>query len=250
MKKICVLLTAALLAAAPVWAADHHHAHWSYSGKTGAKHWGAMEEGFKTCAIGKAQSPINIVAKQAEKGGLKPLELAYASSAGEIVNNGHTIQVNLANAGSLTLDGAAYRLLQFHFHSPSEEQINGKHFPLVAHFVHKSEAGQLAVVGVLFKVGKENAALKEVFANLPAKEGDKQALTANLDPAAVLPENRAYYGFMGSLTTPPCSEEVRWHVLKTPVEVSKAQLKAFTKLYKMNARPVQPLHGRKVQVSE
>ena len=163
-----------------------------------------------------------------------------------MVNNGHTIQVNLPAAGAVTLDGVEYKLLQFHFHTPSEEKIDGKAYPLVAHLVHKNAQGQLAVVAVLFRVGKENTALKPVFEHLPTKESETFKLGLDINSADLLPANRAYYAFMGSLTTPPCSEEVRWQVLKTPVELSASQLAAFRRLYQMNARPVQPLNGRKV----
>ncbi len=155
------------------------------------------------------------------------------------------MQVNLPAGGAASIDGVEYKLLQFHFHTPSEEKFDGKPYPLVAHLVHKSAQGQLAVVAVLFKVGKENAALKPVFDKLPPKEGDTLALEA-INLADLLPADPSYYAFMGSLTTPPCSEDVRWQVLKTPVTLSAAQLAAFRKLYKMNARPVQPLNGRKV----
>lgn len=248
MKKIAAFCA---LAALPftVLAAGHGHAHWGYEGKAGAAHWGSLEPGFALCKDGKAQSPINIVTTQAAKAALTPIGIGYQATAGEVINNGHTIQVNLNDAGNASFGHSPYKLLQFHFHSPSEEQIDGKHFPMVAHFVHKNAEGKLAVVAVLFKQGKENTALKAVFNQLPAHEGDKVAL-ASIDPAAVLPESLDYYGFEGSLTTPPCSEGVRWQVLKTPMELSAAQISAFKKLYKMNARPVQPLHGRKIQVSE
>lgn len=244
-------LTAAivsLIAAAPAFAGGGH-AHWGYEGHHGATHWGDMEEGFKTCRLGRQQSPIDIESKAVEKADLKPIGFAYAAGTAEVVNNGHTVQVNLLAGGSANFEGGDHQLLQFHFHTPSEEKIDGKAYPLVAHFVHKNAEGKLAVVAVLFKLGRENAALKPVFGQLPAKEGESLKLES-LDPAAVLPADRAYYAFMGSLTTPPCSEEVRWQVLKTPVEISPGQLAAFQKLYKMNARPVQPLHGRKVQASQ
>jgi carbonic anhydrase len=178
----------------------------------------------------------------------KPLRFGYAASAGSVVNNGHTIQVDLVEAGALALDDGAYRLLQFHFHTPSEEQIDGQYHPLVAHLVHRSEQGKLAVVAVLFKIGQENAALKPVFDNLPAKPGAKNLLARPLDAATLLPADRAHYAFAGSLTTPPCSEGVRWHVLKTPVELSATQLQAFSTLYGMNARAVQPLNGRQIRL--
>jgi carbonic anhydrase len=221
--------------------------HWSYQGHGRAARWAELDEGFKTCKLGKHQSPINVVTRAVEKSAdAKPIGFAYAAGPGEVVNNGHTIQVNLPAAGSVTLDGVEYKLLQFHFHTPSEEKIDGKSYPLVAHLVHKSAQGQLAVIAVLFKAGKENTALKPVFDHLPAKEGETLKLDVAINSADLLPANRAYYAFMGSLTTPPCSEEVRWQVLKTPVELSTSQLAAFRKIYKMNARPVQPLNGRKV----
>lgn len=244
-----LLISAACLLAAPFAHADGPH--WGYQGHGGPKEWASLDDGFKTCKLGKAQSPINIETKKVEKPGeAKPIGFAYASGAGEVVNNGHTIQINLPSSGAITLDGTEYKLVQFHFHTPSEEKIDGKNYPLVAHLVHKSAQGQLAVVGVLFKAGKENAALKPVFAALPAHSGETAKLDAPFDAAALLPSDHAYYAFMGSLTTPPCSEEVHWQVLKTPVEVSSAQLNAFHKLYAMNARPVQPLNGRKVVLAQ
>jgi len=225
--------------------------HWSYQGHGDAAHWAELDPGFTTCKLGKNQSPIDLHTKDiAKSADAKPIAFAYAAGPGEVVNNGHTIQINLPAAGAVTLDGTEYKLLQFHFHTPSEEMVDGKPYPLVAHLVHKSAQGQLAVVAVLFKTGQENAALKPVFAKLPAKEGETSKLDAPINLADLLPAGRAYYAFMGSLTTPPCSEEVRWQVLKTPVEISTAQLASFKKLYAMNARPVQPLNGRKVVLSQ
>ncbi|OWW18306.1 hypothetical protein AYR66_01650 [Noviherbaspirillum denitrificans] len=191
---------------------------------------------------------IDIAAIGAKKAELPALAFSYTPTAAEVVNNGHTIQVNLAEGGTLTLDGVPYKLLQFHFHTPSEERINGKSYPLVAHLVHKSAEGKLAVVGVMIKEGKINTALKEVFDNLSNAEGEKKALNGDLKIADMLPSG-GYYKYTGSLTTPPCSEGVRWQVMKQPIEASKDQIKAFQKLYKMNARPVQPLNGRKLEQS-
>lgn len=246
---LSLLATAGFMAASAAQAADKPH--WGYQGHGSPAHWAELEPDYKTCKLGRLQSPINIETRKVEKSGeAKPIGFAYtADSAGEVVDNGHTIQVNLPGAGAITLDGTEYKLLQFHFHTPSEESFDGKRYPLVAHLVHKNAQGQLGVVAVLFKLGKENAALQPVFTHLPAKAGDKRPLETSFDPAALLPTDHAYYAFMGSLTTPPCSEEVRWQVLKTPVELSKAQLAAFTRRYAMNARPVQPLHGRKVVLS-
>jgi len=229
-----------------IHAADSHAPHWGYGE---AAKWGDLSAEFKECKLGKEQSPIDIATKATEKAKLAAIGFNYKAGAGEVVNNGHTIQVNLADAGSAKFAAGDYQLLQFHFHTPSEEKVDGKNFPMVAHLVHKSAAGGLGVVGIMFKEGKENAALKSVFEAMPVKEGGMSALKGKLDPVDLLPADKGYYAFKGSLTTPPCSEGVAWHVLKQPVELSKAQIEAFRKLYKMNARPVQPLNGRKVQES-
>lgn len=247
MKLRIPLLGAALLAAScSSFAAGP--AHWGYEGHEGADHWGKLDPSFKTCKTGKEQSPINITSTK-KSADLKPIGFAYSPSAAEVVNNGHTIQVNLANGGSIKLGQDEFQLLQFHFHTPSEEQIDGKSFPLVAHLVHKSTDGKLAVVAILFTLGKENAALKNVFGTMPAQGGTSKPLAGNFNAADLLPQDQAYYAFKGSLTTPPCSEGVRWQVLKQTQEISVEQFAAFKGLYPLNARPVQPLHGRKVQSS-
>lgn len=248
MMKFKLALGAALLASAVgAQAADAHAPHWEYKGKHGPQAWSEVDPSFSACKLGHEQSPIDI--HGAHKANLAPLALDYHGSAAEVVNNGHTVQVNLSEGGSLTLDGVAYKLVQFHFHTPSEEHINGKAYPMVAHMVHKSEDGKLAVIGVLLKEGKENAALKPVFDGLPATEGAKVALERAFDAKLLLPSDHGYYKFAGSLTTPPCSEGVRWQIMKNPVEISHAQLKAFQKLYKANARPIQPLYTRSVEES-
>jgi carbonic anhydrase len=248
MKMKMLVAAAGLVACAlGAQAAEPAHAHWDYAGKAGPTHWGELEHDFASCKLGKLQSPIDIRGAKAAK--LAPLGFHYHGGAGEIVNNGHTVQVNLADGGSLDLASGNYKLVQFHFHTPSEESINGKRYPLVAHLVHKNDAGDLAVVAVLFKEGKENAALKQVFAELPGKAGDKHPLASEIDLATLLPAKHGYYAYMGSLTTPPCSEGVHWQVLKQPVELSKGQLASFRKLYAMNARPLQPLNGRAVEAS-
>lgn len=248
MKSKLLLLAAACALATTPLAFAEGKPHWSYQGHGDAAHWGELDEGFKTCTLGKLQSPIDVKTKAVEKSSDgKPIGFGYTAGAGEVVNNGHTVQVNLPAGGAATFEGVEYKLLQFHFHTPSEEKIDGKSYPLVAHLVHKNAQGQLAVVAVLFEVGKENAVLKPVFDKLPAKESETVALgTINLTD--LLPADQSYYAFMGSLTTPPCSEDVRWQVLKTPVTLSAGQIASFRKLYQMNARPVQPLNGRKVML--
>jgi carbonic anhydrase len=236
----CVLLSAAVVANAA-----EHHVHWSYSGEGGPDNWGSLESDFSQCKLGKEQSPIDI--KDAAIGHFSPLDFNYKTSRGEVVNNGHSVQVNVADGGSLNLEGVPYKLVQFHFHTPSEEKIDGKSFAMVVHMVHRSADGKLAVVAVLLKEGKADAALGPVFEKMPQTVAEHSKVHVSIDPASILPSDHGYFKFNGSLTTPPCSEGVKWMVLKQPVEVSSAQLSAFRALYPMNARPVQPLNGRKVE---
>jgi carbonic anhydrase len=223
-------------------------AHWGYGKEHGPSQWSELKPEFETCSAGKRQSPINIAA--AEKADLPAIDFKYQASPLRIVNNGHTIQVNLSPGSTIAISDHSYALLQFHFHTPSEEAIRGKHHALVAHFVHKDTEGKLAVVAVLFDVGKSNAALAPVLAKMPREEGPERTFEGtSLDPAKLLPSKRGYYEFEGSLTTPPCSEGVRWFVLKQPVTLAKEQLDTFRKLYPANARPTQPLNGRTVRES-
>jgi len=220
---------------------------WGYEGKTGPDNWGNLNQEFATCKLGQQQAPIDIPTKSLGKAtaAIKP---AYKASSGEIINNGHTIQLALSDAGGANLSGVDYKYLQTHFHAPGEEKVDGKSYPFNAHIVHQSADGKLAVIGVFFKEGAENPVLKEVFAQMPDKEG-KVALKGAINPTGLLPKSLAYYSYLGSLTTPPCSEGVTFYILKTPMEMSKAQLEQFKKLYPMNARPTFPLNGRKITES-
>lgn len=229
--------------------AAHHAPHWSYQGHTGPEAWSSLEKDFGTCAIGNTQSPIDISSSQVGKSTLGPIAFSYQPTPLKILDNGHTIQVNVESGSSIAIGGQTYELKQFHFHRPSEEKIDGKAYELVAHLVHKSAEGKLAVVGVLFKQGAENPLIKTIWSNLP-KEKEKEVTVSGVsfNPAELLPAKRSYYNFAGSLTTPPCSEGVNWFVMTTPVEASKAQFKRFAALYPMNARPTQPVNGRPIQL--
>jgi carbonic anhydrase len=242
--KYVLLLALSLSCIFEAFAEEKSH-HWNYEE---VSKWGEASE-FATCKAGKAQSPINIVTKSVIKSDIAPLDTHYVNSKVEIVNNGHTVQLNLTSAGFAYLKNKQYKLLQFHFHTPSEEKINGKNFPLVIHLVHKDDVGNLGVIAVMIKQGKENIALKNVFINLPKTEGKKE-LADKINPSDFLPHSLSYYGFNGSLTTPPCSEGVAWHVLKEPIELSKGQIESFKTIFKMNARPIQALNGRVVEESK
>lgn len=236
---------------APVAARAHAQAHWEYTGRTGPAHWSEVDEKFGACSQGKTQSPIDLRSGDAQPAALPEIAFDYQPSALKLVDNGHTVQVNYAPGSAITVAGKRYELLQFHFHKPSEERLNGKPYALVAHLVHKSAEGDLAVVGVLMEAGQRRPVLQAVFDNLPQKKGTEVAVPGvAIDIGALLPENRGYYTFAGSLTTPPCSEGVTWYVMKTPVQVAAADIARFGHVYRMNARPVQPLNGRVVSVSQ
>jgi carbonic anhydrase len=223
--------------------------HWSYhSSHGGPKTWGELNPSFETCGLGKTQSPVDI--RNAVKADLPPLQTAYTATVPTIWNNGHTIQINLAPGNTLTVGDNKYELLQFHFHTPSEEAINGKRAPMVAHFVHKDAAGKLGVIGVLIDQGsKPNPAFAPIFAHLP-KEGERITVDGlTLDVNALMPQDKSYYSFAGSLTTPPCSEGVNWMVLKNRISLGSKQIQAFRAIFAMNARPLQALNGREIRES-
>lgn len=220
--------------------------HWTYAGQRGPGHWAQLDKQFSECGLGHAQSPIDIRGARRDPDA-PDLVFAYRPRPLEIVNNGHTVQVDASGGSVLTIGGHAYTLAQFHFHTPSEERIRGRAYDMVAHLVHKDAAGKLAVVAVLFKAGSENAALKNVFDNMPVGAGPEHKVEGvQFNPADLLPAQHGYYHYQGSLTTPPCSEGVAWYVLRTPVEASRAQIGMLHKLYTHNARPVQALNGREV----
>ena len=221
--------------------------HWSYGEHGGPAEWGELDQTFATCKLGKVQSPIDIRGAKAAE--LPPIKFDYKPSPLKVIDNGHTIQVNYAPGSSIDVGGTRYELLQFHFHKPSEEKINGKSHAMVVHLVHKGADGKLAVIAVLLDKGGANPTISEIWKNLPKEKGKEISVKATVDAAALLPSNRGYYTFPGSLTTPPCSEGVRWFVLKTPVRIAEREITAFGKLYPMNARPTQPLNGRAIEAT-
>ena len=244
---MAALLATVLAAHAPAVRADGGAAHWSYTGETGPEHWAQEDPQFATCGIGKHQSPIDI--SHATVAALPTIEFSYQPLPLTVTDTGHSFQVNAPNgSGGITVGGDHYDLVQFHFHRPSEERIQGHRYAMVAHLVHKNAKGELAVVAVLIHAGAENAFLKGVFDHLPAAgQAEATQAGATLDLGSFLPQRRGYYTFEGSLTTPPCSEQVRWFVLKRAVEASAAQVQQFAARYPNNARPTQKLNDRVVK---
>jgi carbonic anhydrase len=220
-----------------------HPAHWSYGGEGGPEHWAELAPENRACSSGIQQSPIDLAGAM-QAGIDAPHPRWIAARGATVVNNGHTIQVDLSGGG-VELNGKPYALKQFHFHHPSEHTINGKSFPLEVHFVHAAADGDLAVIGVMFLEGSYNPSLDPIWATAPAREG-KAAVAFEIDVASFLPPESSAFRYEGSLTTPPCSETVHWTVMASPITASADQLAAFATLFPHNARPVQPLNRRYV----
>ncbi len=237
-----ILVGSVLLATCTAYAGGA--ADWTYSGKAGPDHWAHLSSDYAACG-GKNQSPINLTGFI--EADLQAIDFTYQPGGNEILNNGHTVQVNYAEGSRIVVDGIRFDLKQIHFHAPSENQINGKSYAMESHLVHADKDGNLAVVATMFTEGKENKTLAQAWSHMPEKSGDKQALSSPVAAEGFLPAKRDYYRFNGSLTTPPCSEGVRWLVMKETVAASKEQIQAFTHiLHHPNNRPVQPTNARPV----
>jgi carbonic anhydrase len=228
-------------------AAGSHSSHWDYSGNAGPEAWAQMNPEFAKCSSGTRQSPIDI--RDGIKVELEAVKFDYRPSSFRVIDNGHTVQVNVGSGNTIEVMGRRFELVQFHFHRPSEERIDGKQFDMVAHLVHKDPDGRLAVVAVLLERGAAQALVQSVWNNLPLEKGDELTGRGMLNLADLLPIDRSYYTYMGSLTTPPCSEGVLWMVMKKPVQISAEQVGIFARLYPMNARPVQSASGRLIKES-
>ena len=219
---------------------------WDYAGASGPDAWGKL--GYDTCAKGQRQSPIDI------RGGiavdLEPIRFDYRPGAFSVIDDGHTVEVDVAPGSSITITGRRYELQQFHFHRPSEERVDGRQFDMSVHLVHRDAEGHVAVIAVLLDRGSAQPVVQAVWNNLPLEKHVAVQADTPLDPAQLLPDDRRYYTYMGSLTTPPCSEGVLWMVMQRPVQLSPEQLSIFARLYPMNARPVQQADGRLIKQSD
>jgi carbonic anhydrase len=231
---------------------SHGKPHWGYTGANGPDAWAKLSDEFATCAKGRRQSPIDLVDAELSPLTLEQVKFEYAPAAFQVVHNGHTIEVRPGQENQIIARSKNYKLLQFHFHHPSEERFNGKGFPLNAHFVHRSEDGELAVVTVLFEEGAANPELQRLWDHMPLDANDsmRSAEGVTFNPVSMLPVDRAkYLQYIGSLTTPPCTEGVVWIVLRQPVTASPEQIALFRKMVGMNARPVQPVNGRLIKAA-
>jgi len=254
-----LLLTTAIEANEPVVEDKSKQAkEWGYVGEVAPKHWSELSEKFKMCAEGKQQSPINIEPNENQKL-LPDLDIQYIKSSKSLahhthtghtkeVDNGHTVEVELEEGNFFNVDGETYELKQFHFHTPSENHIDGKSYPLEAHFVHATKEGKLAVIAVVFEEGKEHPTLKKLWKHFPMSVNNEMDISFDADDLnSMMPDDKSYYRFNGSLTTPPCTEGVKWFVFKTPLTVSKEEIEAIYKeLGHTNNRPVQPTNNREI----
>lgn len=260
-------LTVALLTGTGVTSASGGGAHWAYEGQSGPSHWGNLAQEYSLCKTGINQSPIDIQSPLDSK--LFKLEFDYGSVPLQILNNGHTIQINygtvntneehrvtiagkqyplpsaVSHNSTLSVSGEQYKLLQVHFHSPSEHRVSGDPYGMEAHFVHINDAGQLAVVGVLLEEGENNGFIRTLWSHMPGHPNGVNSINGvRVNAAELLPDNREFHHYRGSLTTPPCSEGVRWFVMKDPQQLSRNQIDKFLSVIDHNARPVQPVNSR------
>ena len=237
------LIIAALMLTSLSCVAEEHTSHWGYEGQEKPENWGKLSPEYSTCENGKNQSPINI--DHVLKTQHENLTFSFETGKQEIVNNGHTIQVNVTGNNQLILDEQIFTLQQFHFHTPSENTIKGKHYPMEAHFVYKNKAGELTVVALMFNSGEANSEIEKAWQQMPTEVNNKTILNKTVDINTLFPKKLDYYRFSGSLTTPPCTEGVRWIVLEQATTASDEQIQKFHSImHHDNNRPVQPLNGR------
>lgn len=231
--------------------ANEEMPHWSYGGAENPSHWGRLSDDFALCEVGRDQSPINI--DDTISGTSSAIEFRYTPVPLVVINNGHTVQVKYDDVSAttidstVTLDGEAYQLVQFHFHTPSEHTVSTLASAMELHLVHKNESGELAVVSVLMEEGAHHPVIDTVWEHIPLEEGTHEVQGVSINASDLLPESSTYYSYEGSLTTPPCSQGVRWNILTEPIEVSEEQIETFRRWYQVNARPVQPTNGRTIE---
>jgi carbonic anhydrase len=244
------VLIACLIGATTIAAAQHDASHWDYAGKYGPVNWGKLDPAYRACSEGKEQSPIDIRGAHLNKT-LQPIEFHYLATAATIENNGHTILVTPNPGGYIVVGGVRYDLQQFHFHHPAEEAVHGKLDDMDVHLVHKSADGKTVVVAVRFREdpNSANAMLATLWSKMPTQVGQKNNITM-INPGGLLPRDPGYWTYMGSLTIPPCTEGVRWFVMEQDLPISREQLRYFGQMYKINSRPIQDTHGRRIEANE
>ncbi len=221
---------------------------WSYYGSKGPANWHRLDPAYAACGKGKLQSPIDIRGAKVNPA-LPPIEFHYVSGPVTLVNTGHTIRINVIPGSYIVVGGARYDLVEFHFHHPAEDLVNGKLSDMVIDLVHKNAAGELSILAVRLDEGRINGSLAALWPSLPKTAGATSKVEELFNPLGLLPSDRSYWSFVGSITVPPCTEGVHWLSMQNPTELSQEQLQAFARLYPDNARPLQATHGRKIEAS-
>ena len=238
MRYLLSVFTVLSLSCTAAFSTEHLQTHWAYSGEKGPENWAKIQKEFVLCKDGSTQSPINL--SDLVGADLEPITLSYQPFAPNMINTGHTVQVNVPEGNRFSIGEDVFQLVQFHFHTPSEHRIASKAFPMEVHFVHKRLDGVLGVIGVMVEEGEPHAEIARIWPYIPTQPGAaKQVADIMIDATKLLPKEMRYYRLMGSLTTPPCSEGVNWFILQDPITASKGQIAAFRKLFPMNARPLQ-----------
>ena len=242
---------APILLAFSALCAAQHPANWSYFAKTGPLEWGKLAPAYQACSKGHEQSPVDIRHARLNKN-LQPIEFHYIAGPVTLVNTGHTVEVHVDPGSYIVAGGVRYDLIQFHFHHPGETPVNGKLSDLELHLVHRNADGKLAVLAVRLSVdrGFPNATMATLWDHLPATAGASAKVADMVNAAGLIPADRGYWTYTGSLTAPPCTEGVRWFVFEDQLSISRDQARAFSNLYKMNTRPLQDLHGRRIEANE
>ena len=252
LSAVAVLL-AGFACMAPVVASSQapSEPHWDYLGKYGPINWGKLDPAWKACSAGKEQSPVNIAGAKLNKA-LQPIEFHYMAGPVTLENNGHTIVVHVQKGSYIVAEGVRYELQQFHFHHPAEEAVKGKLSDMVVHLVHQSADGKTAVIAVrlIEDRGAPNALLSTLWAAMPKAAGQTAKIDDMVNAGGFLPPDRGYWTYTGSLTVPPCTEGVRWYILQQQMPLSREQLRAYATLFPVSSRPLQDLHGRKIEASE
>lgn len=225
--------------------------NWSYDGRTGPLNWGRLDPAYKACSEGREQAPIDIRGAHLNKD-LQPIQFHYITGPVTLENTGNNIIVHVNPGSYIIADGVRYELQQFHFHRPSEEAVKGKLTDMDVHLVHQSADGKVAEIAVRFMMshGEANAMLAALWPHLPTTKGTVEKTTEMVNPGGFLPADRGYWTYIGSKTTPPCTEGVRWFVYQDVLGISRAQLQTFISIFRMNSRPLQDAHGRRIEANE
>ncbi|EAZ92094.1 carbonic anhydrase [Crocosphaera chwakensis] len=242
---VCLLFSFSTMSV--VLGAGELNSTWSYEGENNPDRWGEISIEYETCSTGLFQSPIHLTSSNLirENGNI---ETHYQATPLVINNNGHTIEVNYKPGSYVLINGQKYELKQFHFHTPSEHSLNGKKSEMELHLVHQNEQGKIAVIGLFIKEGQANPTLATIWENLSEKQGIQEVKNKTINGANFIVNNPTYFHYQGSLTTPPCSENVLWNMITEPIEASRQQIEQFMDLYPMNARPIQEHNDRLVEL--